>query len=624
MPEFLKWGESSDGEVTESMMSALTSDINISYDPKWLNMQLYQVLSLNVEGVALGVIKSLEDMEETNGINAWLRLSREYVGVTGQRMAGLVARIFSPKRAAKYGDASQAISNWELNVKEFERGSKSILVPYLKIYGLKQVCPLELERDITRLSSTLTTFEAVKEYAIDQVGLRRDPHFSGAASAKPTPMECDGIWPEEKEERPEEESESGIYGFQKGKGKGGKGFQGKCYHCDKYGHRVNQCPVKDQEMAKYRQEKGQGKGKGDGSGKGKGGGYHSGYQPKGQSRSAWGGKGAYWFDEAPDKPSWNDGQQAGWPAPGVHHLSRPTLASTPKPAVTRGTAKVSTSNRFSALEVIEEDELPLEECTHVHFGEVDLVQAVPSTPTAAAAAAPSAPVAVSPATCDESMPPASEWSGVVSGRKRRPRFAGTKPASLCAFWKAASSKPCCPVEAIPVGVRQPQQQQQPQLQQQQPQVVAAVNYKREESGWTCVRVIPDSGAVESVAPCSMAPAYQVQQSEGSSCGQMYATASGDEIPNQGEQVLPSVAENGMVSKHRWQLAPVTRPLASVGELCDAGNRVVFGKSGGMIENVKTGTQTFFTREQGTYLLDMWIPPVQEGNALLAGFPRPVQ
>ena len=152
-------------------------------------------------------------------------------------------------------------------------------------------------------------------------------------------------------------------------------------------------------------------------------------------------------------------------------------------------------------------------------------------------------------------------------------------------------------------------------------MVGAVQYKTEHEGWTKVRVIPDSGAIESVAPSGMAPLYEVQPSEGSMRGQKYVTASGDEIDNEGQQTIPSVGEDGRVVRHTWQMAPVTRPLQSVGELCDDGNRVVFGRSGGMVENLHSGAVTYFTREQGTYLLDLWIPPASEGKSLLQGFPR---
>ena len=141
-----------------------------------------------------------------------------------------------------------------------------------------------------------------------------------------------------------------------------------------------------------------------------------------------------------------------------------------------------------------------------------------------------------------------------------------------------------------------------------------VPYKQEEGGWTRVRVIPDSGAIESVAPPDMAPQFAVRPSAGSQRGQQYVTASGDEIPNEGEQVVPAMSRDGNMLPHRWQIADVTRPLQSVGELCDQGNRVTFGRGGGVIQNLAIGETSSLSRENGTYILDLWIPPA-------AGFPR---
>jgi len=146
-----------------------------------------------------------------------------------------------------------------------------------------------------------------------------------------------------------------------------------------------------------------------------------------------------------------------------------------------------------------------------------------------------------------------------------------------------------------------------------------IKYSTRKDGWTRVRAIPDSGAIESVAPGDMAPEYKVLASPGSLRGQCYTSASGDEIPNEGQQVVPDVAEDGRISEHTWQLAAVTRPLKSVGQICDEGKRVIFGRSGGMIQDVYTGEVTEFTREHGIYLMDMWIPPAKEYETKKAGF-----
>ena len=74
--------------------------------------------------------------------------------------------------------------------------------------------------------------------------------------------------------------------------------------------------------------------------------------------------------------------------------------------------------------------------------------------------------------------------------------------------------------------------------------------------------MPDSEAIESVAPNDMPPGYQVVAGPGSKRGQKYK-ASGDEIANEGEQRLPMVSDNGVVTEQKWQLVAVTRPLQSV-------------------------------------------------------------
>ena len=188
------------------------------------------------------------------------------------------------------------------------------------------------------------------------------------------------------------------------------------------------------------------------------------------------------------------------------------------------------------------------------------------------------------------------WVDVRPKKMSKVKAANWKPF-VGALWEQSSPKACCPV--------------QPAAAQPAAQEIAAVNYKSMEAGWTKIRAIPDSGAVESVAPASMVPADRVHSSPGSERGQMYTTANGGEIPNEGQQYLPSVCGNGVCSEQKWQLSAVTRPLQSVGELCDAGNRVIFGRSGGIIQNIVSGEETYISRENGTYLVDLWIPPVSE-------------
>ena len=144
-------------------------------------------------------------------------------------------------------------------------------------------------------------------------------------------------------------------------------------------------------------------------------------------------------------------------------------------------------------------------------------------------------------------------------------------------------------------------------------------WKKVEQGWTKVVSVMDSGAIASVIPRSTLPEYPVRPSPGSRRGQLFTTAAGQEIPNEGEQVVPALTGQGAPTQLKNQIADVTMPLSAVGEYCNAGNRVIFGRSGGVIQDVTTGAETHFAREDGIYLMEHWIPPLEIAQA--AGFTR---
>ena len=66
---------------------------------------------------------------------------------------------------------------------------------------------------------------------------------------------------------------------------------------------------------------------------------------------------------------------------------------------------------------------------------------------------------------------------------------------------------------------------------------AVSTWKGQEGGWTCIRTVMDSGAVDSVAPSTMAPGVSIVPSPGSRRGQNYLSASNERIPNLGQQTL---------------------------------------------------------------------------------------
>ena len=135
-----------------------------------------------------------------------------------------------------------------------------------------------------------------------------------------------------------------------------------------------------------------------------------------------------------------------------------------------------------------------------------------------------------------------------------------------------------------------------------------------DCGLERIEVIVDSGAAESVAPPSVGRSFQIQESEGSRAGQKYVTADGTALVNLGEKCIKATTNEGHCVNLGFQMADVTKPLASVGRICDSGNEVSFGPNGGYIYNTMTGCVTEIKRVNGVYVLEAWVDS--------AGFARP--
>ena len=129
--------------------------------------------------------------------------------------------------------------------------------------------------------------------------------------------------------------------------------------------------------------------------------------------------------------------------------------------------------------------------------------------------------------------------------------------------------------------------------------------------------VVDSGAAEHVSARGIAPDVPVRPSPGSQRGQHYVAANGSRLPNEGQQRVEVITEDGGRTEMVFQTTDVQRPLCSVAKLCDRGNRVTFGRNGGVIHNLRTSKLTPFHRQGGIYTLGLW---VKQSEA--TGFPRP--
>ena len=128
----------------------------------------------------------------------------------------------------------------------------------------------------------------------------------------------------------------------------------------------------------------------------------------------------------------------------------------------------------------------------------------------------------------------------------------------------------------------------------------------EAKRWVKVSSVVDSGASTAVAPPSMAPNVPIVPSEGSKRGQKWTSASKHKLKNLGQQSIHACTESGSMTDVLFQVAEVSKPLISVSALCERGNRVIFGRAGGVVQNIRTGRQTPFYRQNGIYVLSLWM------------------
>jgi hypothetical protein len=118
-----------------------------------------------------------------------------------------------------------------------------------------------------------------------------------------------------------------------------------------------------------------------------------------------------------------------------------------------------------------------------------------------------------------------------------------------------------------------------------------------------MEVVLDSGAADHVIDKADAPDYELKESAGSRAGACFVAANGERIPNQGEVQLQLKLGTTPIAS-TFQVSQISRPLWSVGKICDAGYTVVFKKDGAEILHVASGAKIGdFSRRQGLYVGD---------------------
>jgi hypothetical protein len=141
--------------------------------------------------------------------------------------------------------------------------------------------------------------------------------------------------------------------------------------------------------------------------------------------------------------------------------------------------------------------------------------------------------------------------------------------------------------------------------------------RHQESRWTGewqkIELAVDSGAAETVIPHDLVVDHPIRDTDASRAGLCYASATGQPIPNLGEQKLPLVTGENTMRGMTFQAAPVSRPLGSVKRICSHNHRVVFDDEGSYIQHKVTGEINWMREENGNYILDLWVMPNSEAD-----------
>ena len=96
-------------------------------------------------------------------------------------------------------------------------------------------------------------------------------------------------------------------------------------------------------------------------------------------------------------------------------------------------------------------------------------------------------------------------------------------------------------------------------------------------------------------------------------------ANGEEIDNYGELKVPAVTREKTLRGITFQAAGVSRGLLSVEKMNESGHIVVFDGNASLIANKTTGEVNWLRRQDGNFMLDIWVPSPEVAQSL--GFGR---
>ena len=594
-------------------------------ETKTMSKLLWTVLSQKVSGSSFNMLRNLERSDTvTRGPVAWYRMFKEAKGMTGIRNQGLLTRILTPPtRLQRIEEITSGIELWESYVHEYNRSKGADMGDSELMFGFKNLLPTELSTLVQNMG--FESYLKAKAYVIQQVTQRRTATFtdlpSGLSKEGRGPKPKDSMdtmhvadWQRAADQQRDESQvahqEDEMNALDKGGGKGR--FQGYCRHCGIWGHRLNECRKLTAEL-QTGGKKGDAKGmeKGQWKGKGKGFSDYSGGNMKGHYSF---GKGKSGFGKGYNNAwqQWGKGNINGlewqsWEEPCSLFSFEPQGQSVPSTAATSRSSVPSASFGSHAAATVEPVYIQVQtrrregvcqsRCAWVGQKEGALLTSnrfeLLSTNTDDSEDELSIADASEPwHDLDKCMAPDS--------RSKRPKMPPVRPGRWRRFGAIPElDEPGSVIQERPEDVT---------LNYLHAQPMADASLNLMDGEWEEICTVINSGAAVSVAPASVGQAFPVHPSEGSKKGQKFHTASGGAVANMGEKRINVETSEGMPVTLNFQVADVTRPLASVAKICDAGvngNTVVFNSDGGYILSLDTGHRTHFERVNGVYVLQTW-------------------
>ena len=107
----------------------------------------------------------------------------------------------------------------------------------------------------------------------------------------------------------------------------------------------------------------------------------------------------------------------------------------------------------------------------------------------------------------------------------------------------------------------------------------------------------DSGSVVHVASEGDTPCYTLDSSAKARPCAEFIVGDGGTMPNLGQKTLNLSCDKAQFSSV-FQIAPVHRPLMSVGRICDNGNEVLFKAEQAVVRNAQGSEVCVFDRQPG--------------------------